>query len=204
MPKPINNLAEEFIDKSNELESTRKKIDELLLNDSLSAADVEQVYAGLFLDIFTEFEALIEDLFIGLLTGKLYTNPPVKNPRKLKIVPASSTLEVLLNGKPFLDWLPYEDNTKKRANLFFTDGKPFSKLTDEQIKSLKDYHFVRNALVHKSKAAHKKFEIIIKDLTLLPNEKTPAGYLMSKPQGIATQYQIAVAELGVMVKTLCS
>lgn len=203
MPKPINKLAKEFIVKSNNLESTRRKIEEIYLNGKLSVADVEQVYTGLFLDIFTEFEALIEDLFIGLLTGKLYITSS-KNPRKLKIVPASSTLDVLLNGKRYLDWMPYKDYTKARADRFFTNGQPFSKLKEEQIKSLQDYHTIRNALAHKSKSARKKFERIIQNLTLLPNERTPAGYLMSKPQGTETQYQIAVAELKAMVGILCS
>ena len=101
MPKPINKLAEEFIVKSNNLESTRGKVEGIYLDGRLSVADVEQVYTGLFLNIFTEFEALIEDLFIGLLTGKLYTTSS-ENPRKLKIVPVSSKLDVLLNGKNYL------------------------------------------------------------------------------------------------------
>lgn len=203
MPKPINKLADEFINKTKACESTRKKIEAIFLSGTLSIADVEQVYAGLFLDIFTEFEALIEDLFIGLLTGKLYI-PSSKNPRKLKIVPASSTFDVLSNGKKYLDWMPYKEQTKKRADRFFTDGQPFSKLTPDHIKSLEDYHSVRNALAHKSKAAIEKFKNRFAELTLLPKERTPAGYLMSTPQGTETQYQIAVADIVFMVNTLCS
>ena len=30
----------------------------------IAQTDIEQVYAGLFLNTFTEFEALIEDLFL--------------------------------------------------------------------------------------------------------------------------------------------
>lgn len=204
MPKSTNKLAEKFIAKSKVLESTRQKIEKIFLNGGLSVSDAEQVYVGLFLDIFTEFEAIIEDLFIGLLTGKLYIKAS-KNPRKLKIVPVSSTLEVLLNGKPYVDWLPY-DNTKKRADRFFTEGRPFTKLNDVQVKSLGDYQDIRNALAHKSASSRKKFAKLIANLTLLPKERTPIGYLMSKPQGpgTETQYQIAVNELSVMVKALCS
>jgi hypothetical protein len=179
-------------------------MERLLRRGELSVIDVEEVYAGIFLDIFTEFEALIEALFLGLVSRELRT---VINPvtQIVTIKPAAKIREIVFSGKSYLDWLPYTDYTIPRAKMYFADGKPFSLLTVSQKDSLKSYHLIRNALAHKSDSATKKFSDMISSLPLLPNEKTPCGYLRSIP-GVRrqTQYEIAVINLQLIAKSLCA
>ena len=170
----------------------------------IEVADIEQVYVGLYLDIFTEFEATIENLFLGFLDGSLYSRT-YSIRRKAKIKPASMTRQIIFIGRQYLDWLPYRDQTIPRAKRYFEDGKPFTVLTSTQKSNLDDYCTIRNALAHKSISATTKFQALISGLPLLPIQKSPAGYLRSKPYSASqqTQYQIAVLELANIANVLC-
>jgi hypothetical protein len=166
--------------------------------------DVEQVYAGLFMDVFTEFETVIESLFLGLLSGSLYsTNYPTKC--KAKIRPASMTRQIVFGFRPYIDWLPYSQQTVPRARNYFDDGKPFTLLNPSQESNLDGYCIIRNALAHKSDKAYSKFQELIRGFPLLPSERSPAGYLRTTPYAISnqTQYEIAVLEFIAILKVLC-
>jgi hypothetical protein len=179
-------------------------MENLLITGQISLEDIEQVYTGLYLDIFTEFEAVIETLFLGLLSGSLYSKR-LTIQRKAKVQPVSMTRPVVFGMKSYLDWLPYKDHTLPMAKYFFVDGKPFTLLIASQISDLDDYHVIRNAMAHKSDYASSKFQKVIEGLPLLPMEKSPAGYLRSKPYAGSsqTQYEIAVLQLQNMVMIIC-
>ena len=203
MPRQAKKLSLKLSKRANELNVIRKRMERLLVNGALNVTDVEEVYAGIYLDIFTEFEALIESLFLGLVSRELYT---VVNPLTLKVVinPASAIRDIVFAGKPYVDWLPYPDHTIPRARIYFDDGKPFTLLSDSHKGDLKNYHLIRNVLAHKSDLATKKFENVISGLPLLPREKTPCGYLRSIPSGRQTQYEIIVINLQLIANTLCA
>lgn len=202
-PLPISKLAQDYAVSIQSLEGTRRKVEDLLHRGELSASDTEQVYAGLFLSAFTEFEALIEDVFLGILSG---THSSTLSKRRVKIIPTSLTREILFEGKNYLDWLPMEKHTLKRAERFLKSGKPFALLSKDDIKLLERLHLLRNAVAHKSDSATVKFQASIQDLSLLPQEKTPTGFLRSRPQGDSgfNQYQIAVSELNSVAIKLCA
>lgn len=205
MPRLTNSLAVTFVSRSQALEKTRSKMETLLGTRHIGLADIEQVYVGLYLDIFTEFETTIENLFLGLLTGSLYSRTySIK--RQAKIQPVSMTRQVIFMGRPYLDWLPYKDQTIPRARNYFDGGKPFTLLTPSQESNLDDYCIIRNALAHKSDSARTKFQRLISGLSLLPHEKSPAGYLRSRPYSTSkqTQYEIAVLELANIANVLCN
>ena len=203
MPKKAARLAEHFIRRTSALETTRAKMEALLTTGALNNADIEHVYAGLFLEAFTEFEALVENLFFGLLTGKYYCSsiPIVRN---AKITPVAMTKQFVFGTKAYLDWLPLEDHAIPRAKLYLKNGEPFNSLSKPERTSLKNYHLLRNAVAHKSEVAKKKFEQSIGNFTLLPSEKTPIGFLRSKPSGLQTQHEITILELGAIATRLCS
>jgi hypothetical protein len=205
MPRPfaISRLARDYVISVKSFEATRCKVENLLTRGELDIADVEQVYAGLFLSAFTEFEALIEDVFLGILSG---THASTISKRRVKIIPASLTREILFEGKQYLDWMPLEKHTHKRAKRFLNNGEPFSGLSDVEEKNLERLHLLRNAVAHKSDNAKVKFEASVQHLSLLPQEKTPTGFLRSKPQGSSglNQYQIAVSELESVARKLCA
>jgi len=203
MPRQAKKLSLKFSKRARELNVIRRKMEILCRKGDLNVIDVEEVYAGIFLDIFTEFEALIENLFLGLVSGELYS-VVYSIQRKVKIIPDSMVREIVYAGKSYLDWLPYKDNTIPRAKIYFNKGEPFTLLDDQQKANLQNYHFIRNALAHKSDSATKKFEDSIRGLPLLPSEKTPTGYLRSIPHKPQTQYQIAVINLQIIANTLCA
>lgn len=198
-------LANKFIERASILDSTRSKMEALLAAGNIGISDIEQVYAGLYLDIFTDFEAMIEDLFIGLLSGQLYSQTHTVS-RNVKVKPASMAQKVLFADRTYLDWLPYNERTIPRAKLYFDNGMPFTVLNATDTSKLSEYYTIRNALAHKSNSALKKFQNIISSFALLPHEKFPSGYLRSKPYSPSTQtqYQIAVLELEGIAKRLCA
>ena len=86
---------------------------------------------------------------------------------------------VLLQGKSYLDWLPY-DKTVELARTFLKDGLPFTVLADGDRSKTKQCMLVRNAIAHRSRFAKRQFEEkVIGDLNLPSRERTPAGYLRS-------------------------
>jgi len=105
---------------------TRKKMEHLYLKRDVVRRDIEQVYAGLFMDTLTTFEQLIEDLFLGLLSGRFTIQQQIVVPlmafrNKTAIRPA------VYNGRRYVDWLPYY-RTEERAEIFFRAGGPFTNL----------------------------------------------------------------------------
>jgi hypothetical protein len=148
---------------------------------------------------------LLEDLFVGLLTGALTSAPNVR-PRVTFRSPAVAR-DVILGGKAYVDWLPY-GYTEKRAEAFFRAGEPFSKLTKPEKKSLERMLTIRHAVAHQSRSARRKFEDeVIGASPLLPAERTPAGFLRSvfratpAPQ---TQYEDIAVTCAQLARKLCT
>jgi hypothetical protein len=197
-------LYKQLITYDKNLENTRSRMESLFSSSQINFSDIEHVYSGLYLSTFNKFEEILEDLFIGLLSGTYYSKTNTIQ-CLLKVKPIDMTSNVVLGGKAYVDWLPYDRHTNPRAKNFFLNGTPFSLVTKNQRDNLEDYCIIRNALAHKSDAAHIKFQSMISTLPLLPQERTPAGYLRSKPSTTSpqTQYQIASLELENIVYTLC-
>ena len=205
MAGKTTSLARRFDQQVSSLESTRQKMESLFSRNEVNRDDIEHVYAGLFLDVFTEFEALIEALFIGLLSGNLYS--PTRNiVRKVRISPSAEVRNVVFGGRSYLDWLPYKNYTLKRAKLYFNSPEPFGILNSTEKSNLRFYHIIRNAFAHKSGKALREFNNLIAGLSLLPYEKRPGGFLRSRPSSISpqTQFEIAVFELRVIAGKICA
>lgn len=204
MAKLTKRLHENFERQLLSIEATRNKMEKLYSTHQINTSDIEHVYAGLFMELFTDFEALLEELFFGLLNGKLFTRvyPVVK---KANINPKSEIKNIVFGGKAYVNWLPYKEHTLPRAKLYINSGEPFSRLTNPDIIKITNYHVIRNAIAHKSENSLDKFNSIIAALPLLPNEKTPTGYLRSNPHVAGqTQFEIAAIELKTLTNTLCA
>ncbi|MBM4066826.1 MAG: hypothetical protein FJ266_14525 [Planctomycetes bacterium] len=187
------------------LERIRVKFETLLNRGEILNDDIQQAYCGLYLDLFTEFEALLEQLFFGLLEGNYYSSDMLVK-KRIKVQPSTMFSEIVFHKRSYLDWLPYSDHTIPRAKLFLDNGYPFTKLSKPQIDRLDDLHKIRNAIAHKSKKAEKDFNNVIINLTLLPSERKPAGFLRSIPSSAAgnTQYEIASGDLLLYSNLLCT
>lgn len=179
-------------------------MESLFAINNIELMDIEQVYAGLYLDMFTDFETVLEKLFIGLSDGSLYSKSHIIKCR-IKIKPASLTKKVVFSNRPYVDWLPYKDRTIPRAKFWFENGEPFTILSQTNLRNLDDYCTLRNAIAHKSESAYDKFQGFVNGLPLLPQERTPSGYLRSKPYAYSaqTQFEIAVIELKQITNQLC-
>lgn len=180
---------------------TRKRCEDLCSAKSLDRVDIQLIYGGLFLEIFTGFESLIEDLFMGLIAGKLYS-PVMK--KRVKISPKESVRDIVFNGKSYLDWFPYEKRTKPLVKRFFDGNNLFCALDPQQEEKMQFYYTIRNALAHKSEKAKQDFLSKLPGSLLQP-ERTPAGYLRSQPSASSsqTQLEIALIELDMIAKRLC-
>ena len=198
-------LSEQLSKHYKDLEDTRSKVETLLISGHLNVYDVERVYSGLYLSLFTEFEGTIEKLFLGLLSGRYYSkNRSIQCTSKIK--PTNKTQDVVFGGRSYVDWLPYNENTLPRAKRFFLNGEPFTLIDNNCRDNLSDYCTIRNAIAHRSDIAHQRFQNMISSLPILPQERTPAGYLRSNPSSFSpqTQYEIASLELEKITYILCS
>lgn len=207
MPNNSKTLHKEFLKKLKTLDITRKKFESAFRLSIIHDDDIRQAYAGLYLDLFTEFENLIEKLFIGILKGEVKpNNTAVKTKVKVKPITELESVMIGEKRKKYFEWLPYSDNTIQRANIYFTDGKPFTLLDDIQKNKIANYHKIRNAIAHKSKKSMTEFQALISGLTLLQIEKTPQGYLRNIPNVATgrTQLEIISDELQAISFTLCN
>lgn len=206
MSKNSKTLHKEFLNKLKALDATRMKFESAFSASIIRSDDISQAYAGLYLDLFTEFENLIERLFLGLLNGDVKPNNGGIS-KKIIIRPIKELESVLLGEKQnYLTWLPYPENTIEKAKIYLVDGKPFTLVSKIQKGKIADYHKIRNAIAHKSKKAMKEFTSIISISTLLPSERTPQGYLRNTPSSATgkTQLEIISDELTAISFTLCN
>ncbi len=197
-------LADGFIGHLNYLEMTRSKMEGLLSGRIIVRRDIEQVYAGLYLEAITSLEDLVENLFIGLLVGRIVHG----SPRVVSRVSFQSDLvarDVVLGGRQYVDWFPYH-YTERRAKAFFRNGLPFTQLQARDKTQIERLLYVRNAIAHKSSHAKRMFEqVVIGSLPLTPREKTPTGFLRSTFRAAPTQtrYENLVAEMAQLAMRLC-
>jgi len=166
--------------------------------------DVSLFYEGAFLRTITSFEALIEELFIGILSGALASSRQVTT--KATFRSRAIAREIMLGGRPYVDWLPYR-HTENRAEAFFKNGHPFTALSKQDKGELDRILLIRHAIAHQSRSAKANFEkTVLGSLTLLPSERTPSGFLRSR-LGVSpprTQYEEIVGTFNLLARKLCT
>lgn len=203
MSQPSINLANAFTTRIQELEGTRQKLEELFDAKVIALKELEFVYEGLYIDVFTQFESLIENLFIRLLIGEVVSSKNDVKP-KAQFATYEIAYGILLRGDPYLDWLPYESKTLKKAEAFFENGLPFSRLSETEQGKLRRHSYIRNAIAHNSEHSQKLFRNkVINSMSVKPSEQTPSGYLRHIVSPPTVQYQIVLGELGSMALNLC-
>lgn len=167
------------------LNYTRLNTDNLFYKNRLTNRDVNQIYAGLLLNAYICFEILIRDLFLALLIKSSKFKSDAKHNSKIITV----TPRVVVNSykiaydimkgpnNKFINWLPYE-NTKKMADIYFSGGRPFSLLTQNDTQQLTKITIIRNVIAHKSNRSLKRFEEeVIANINVPVKERQVAYYL---------------------------
>ena len=187
------------------LDKSRQKIESLFDQGNLSRREVEQVYGNLFLNAVILLESFIENLFMGLLVGRIDPDSSKINP-KVNFNSDRTARPIVYGGKKYVDWLPYS-LTEERSQKFFRNGIPFTLLdkTDKDFLNTKVI-YLRNTIAHKSNHSIRMFEKhVIYSLPLTPREGTPGGFLRSlfRMQPPQTRYEYFVNNIGVIVQKLC-
>lgn len=180
MSRHCRTLASAFERDVQTLNHTRRHVDRLLASGQLPRRAAEAIYEGLLVNAFTGFEGLIEDLFVGLLVAErgLVSSRKDVTPR-VAFKAHAVAREVVMGGRPYVDWLPYE-RTKGRAALFFRGSRPFVNLGKADIAVVHQIHAIRNVIAHRSRASWARYEAdVIKTLPLTPRERPPGGFLRS-------------------------
>lgn len=206
MANDVSFYLDKFISHLNNLDKTRRKMETLLIRDVIVRRDIEQVYEGLFMSSIASLEKWIENLFIGLMVGRIKHYSSLVVPR-VSFNSDRIAREVTFGERSYLDWLPYEKYTLRRANAFFRKGLPFTSLDKRDIKQLNNLCIVRNAIAHKSLYSLSLFEKeIIGSIPLTQQERKPAGYLRSvfRITPSQTRYENLITEMVSIVKKLCS
>ena len=174
MARPALTLANAYAARLVRLEHTRARSEQLFRTGAIRAKDINHIYGAVFLSAVTSFEGFLEDLFLGLLVGRLSAMRRVRS----RIVCASDIVarEILLQGDPYLNWLPYE-RTEKRADAFFRGGYPFNALDAAEKQLIKQISYTRKALAHQSRHALAVFQTkVLSQVPLLPRERNPSGF----------------------------
>src|SRR5262249_27315082 len=132
---------------------------------------------GAFLRMHTTLEASLEELFFGLLLGRLST-PTSRRIRPLVGVRTETyARRLVLAGEDFVSWLPYRE-TVSRAERFLLGGRPFTLLNDGERSMIARLHYTRNAIAHRSDHSLRVFEQkVLGDTPLTSAERRPSGYL---------------------------
>ena len=154
-----------------------KRIERLHSIGDLSSRDAERAYTGGFLEFHAFSERAIEKLFIGLLQGSLRSaDSTVRS--KVRVLSRAVAADIVKGDRPYVDWLPYSRYTVPRAHAFFTGGRPFDRLSSDDISALEESGIIRNALAHQSATALRRFRRYCVDgKALPPSQSRPGGYL---------------------------
>lgn len=199
MPKSLVTILQR---KLATLDRIRDKQESNFIRHQIGVRDIEEVYGAIFLNAIASFEGYLEELFIDLLVGrirKIHCN--VRIDIKSDLV----AREVIFRDKRYFNWLPYS-NTKEAAGIFFTGGRPFTLLTQDEEDHLKKCSYIRNAIAHQSRYAIDLFnKKILEGLTLGPRDRRPKSLLrcqfsLSPPTNYYQQY---VGKIFAIASRLC-
>lgn len=170
----------------------------------LARSDVLRAYAGAFLGFYAYTERSLERLFLGTVMRRVSYSSPLVAP--LVTVKSDVVLRALLaGGRNYVDWLPYETHTLKRAPAYLSGGRPFADLPKADRAALERIVIIRNALAHESNHSLRVFRRRFVEGKSLPSgQQTPAGYLRGQHAAGQSRFAFLVADAVSAFNTLCT
>lgn len=167
-------------------------------------SDKNQVFAGAYIAYVAFFESQLEDLFIGLMTGR-YSHPRSAVGPVVVMPNRDVAKSIVTAGRPYVDWLPFDQNLKKRAPSFLIDGEPFNSLSPPRKQALKKASTIRNALAHASDHSKEQFHrTFIQSATVPLGQRSPAPYLRGAHSLNMSRFEVLVTELVQVMDELTS
>lgn len=168
-----------------------------------NASHMDVVYEALFVRAYVAFEGFLEAFFLELVSGSHQSQrSTVKKVANFASEDAARTM--IHQGRPYVDWMPYNDHTKKRAAFFFDKGGPFSELDDPRLRTLEETKTIRHAIVHASRSARISFDRLAPPRAGSPRP-TPAQYLREvviHGPPPTNRFQVFLAEFSEIASTL--
>jgi hypothetical protein len=203
MARPISVVAEEVASRAKGLRDYAHRMEGLHRSRDISLSDLHRVYAGAFLSFHTYLERSIERAFLGLLVRQFESTD--RNVRPLVDINSNKVAHDVIRGvRPFAEWLPYDQYTVKRADAFFSGGRPFTNLTNAQVNVFARTTIVRNAIAHESSYALRRFGKSFTDHRALPPEqRKPAGYLRGQHAVGQSRLDFMLSEAVNSMRALC-
>jgi len=181
-----------------------KRLESLHASGALSQTDISRAQAGALLAFHTYVERSLERLFIGLLMRRL-TSSQAGVSSLVHIRSDVVARAIVSGGRNYVDWLPFEQHTLKRADAFLSAGRPFSTLARADYASLERLGIVRNAIAHESTYALRRFRVQFVDgRGLPPGQQSPSGYLRGQHRPGQSRFENMMADVVVTFAKLCS
>jgi hypothetical protein len=175
-------------------EQARNKVEILVYSRDMTRREAERVYEGLFMRAITTLEAFFEELFFLVVLNRT-DHPKARAHARVSFQSRAVLRQFVLGGRAYVDWLPY-GAVESRAEVYLRKGRPFTELSGGQKSQIKQWHLTRNAIAHPGTHARDQFRSkVIAGMTLLPHEKTPAGFLRSQPQPNLRRFQTILREM---------
>jgi len=201
VPRPATNVVAGLAANARGLSQYLGRVERLSAARQLPVVDVHRAYAGALLWYYVGLERTIQEVFMGLLMGRLTVSRP--SVRSLVTIRSESVArEVVRGNRPFVDWLPYS-LTQQRAEAFFSRGEPFCALTAQEIQRLEDIRVIRNALAHGGEHAITQFQRRFTiGLPLPPDQRRPAGYLRGQHGVGQTRFAHLLAQSLLVVNSI--
>jgi hypothetical protein len=203
MPRSSSVIGDEIASRARGLDLFLQRTERLHRERRLSRGDVERAYSGGFLEFYAYAERSLERLFLGLLRGRLTS--PHRGVRPLIMVNSDVIASAIVTGdRAYADWLPYGRYTAKRAEAYFSGGRPFSLLDKVDLGAFERAGVVRNALAHQSGSANRIFEDkMVIGKSLPPDQRRPAGYLRGIHTIGQTRMNFMLSDVSLAFRKLC-
>ncbi|MFN8204569.1 MAG: hypothetical protein U0S48_18590 [Solirubrobacteraceae bacterium] len=147
----------------------------------------------------TAFEDYLEAAFFEVMLAAPSAAGVV---RRAEFRSAKVLREFVLNGRPYVNWLPY-GRTEERAKIYLRGSRPFHIPTKTDKRQMDDWMVIRHAIAHTSREARRRFERrVLAGVPLPPRERTPAGYLRSTLRPGQTRFENITATMGAIAAKL--
>lgn len=180
MTQPVNRVAAEVASRAKGLRDYVGRMERLFVAGALSLPDLHRVHAGAFISFHTYLERSLERTFLGLLMYRLTSSDRLVRPL-VEIKSETVAHAIVRGGQNYVDWLPYERHTMKRAKAFFSGGRPFADLGAAERRALQRTTTMRNAIAHESSQSLRQFKnTFVVGKTLPPDQQKPTGYLQGQ------------------------
>lgn len=157
-----------LVNQAARVDRLRRKLDTAHTNDAITRAEADTLYAALLLELIKELELSIERYFLGLLCRKITVRGIKVNP-VMQVSSWQSARRVVCGGRSYVDWLPYDKHVPRRAEAFFTGGRPFpSKFNSPHGNRMNQLMALRNSIAHRSDHSLRVFRT-----TVVANQQIP-------------------------------